>query len=372
MKKRNLSRSALLAGWLLPLLIMAVLGGLTWYIARQEKINQALRVAIEQTNVDSVARLLKQGADPNTLYRPQSGSIWQTLWRRMQHTGAQAAAENAPNPIQYTLHIYHYAAFRPESAEPSFRIIRLLIEAGASAKVTAPMSAPTSEKTSNLLSFSVVFLNISSFKEEMLRFLLQQGVDVDGKEGTGDTPLFDAANIKGGDEGSVKILLDAGADVNHVSSEGTALEAASWSSSPEVVGWLLDRGAQVNRTPTPGERRYRTALMQACERLETAKAALLLAHGANIDAQDNEGNTALMHVCGILEPKMERSTFVRFLLAYHPRLNIKNHDGQTALTILIAANKDADENYSDTAHLAYNKRRDAELVRVLKQAGATL
>jgi len=354
---------------------MAVLGGLTWYIARQEKINQALRVAIQQTNVGDVQNLLKQGADPNTLYRPQPGSIWQILWRRLRHTGAQAAAENAPNPIQYTLQTYMNPglfASRPENAEPSFRIIRLLIEAGASAKVTASFSDSEKEKTSNLLSFSVVFLNISSFKEEMLRFLLQHGVDVDGKEGTGETPLYEAAVIQGGDEGSVKILLDAGADVNHVSSEGTALEAASWSSSPEVVGWLLDRGAQVNRTPIPGERRYTTLLMEACERMHRTKAALLLRHGANIDAQDNEGNTALMHVCGILEPKMERSTFVRFLLAYHPRLNIKNHDGQTALTILIAANKDADENYSDTAHLAYNKRRDAELVRVLKQAGATL
>ena len=364
MKKRNLSRSALMAGCVL-LLIVAVLGGLTWYIARQEKINQALKVAIEQTNVGDVQNLLKQGADPNTLYRPQPGSIWQTLWRRMQHTGAQAAAENAPNPIQYTLQTYMNPglfASRPENAEPSFRIIRLLIEAGASAKVTAPMSASEKEKTSNLLSFSIVYLNISSFKEDMLRFLLQQGVDVDGKEGTGESPLYEAACIQDGDEGSVKILLDAGADVNHVSSEGTALEAASYYSSPEVVGWLLDRGAHVNTAPVPGERRYRTALMEVCERMNTAKAALLLAHGANINAQDNEGNTALMHVCNISEPKEERSIFVRFLLAYHPRLNIKNHDGQTALAILIEADSSVFPDHTGIG---------AELVRVLRQAGAT-
>lgn len=365
MKKRNLSRSALVAGCVL-LLIVAVLGGLTWYIARQEKLDQALKVAIEQTNVDSVARLLKQGADPNTLYRPQPGSIWQILWRRLRHTGAQSATEGAPNPIQYTLQTYMNPglfASRPENAEPSFRIIRLLIEAGASAKVTAPMSLPTSEKTSNLLSFSVVFLNISSFKEEMLRFLLQHGVDVDGKEGTGETPLYEAAGIQGGDEGSVKILLDAGANVNHVSIEGTALEAASFYSSPEVVGWLLDRGAQVNRAPMPGERRYRSALMEACGRMDTAKAALLLAHGANIDAQDNEGYTALMHVCSFSEPKEERSELVRFLLAYHPRLNIKNHDGQTALALLIEADRSVFPDHSGSG---------AELARVLKQAGATL
>ena len=103
--------------------------------------------------------------------------------------------------------------------------------------------------------------------------------------------------------------------------------------------------------------------MQACERLETVKAALLLAHGANINAQDNEGNTVLMHACNISEPKEERSELVRFLLAYHPRLNIKNHDGQTALALLIEADRSVFPDHSGSG---------AELARVLKQAGATL
>ncbi len=73
MKKRNLSRSALVAGCVL-LLLMSVLGGLTWRIAGQEKLNQTLMVAIHQEDVKQVAFLLKRGADPNALYQPNPRS----------------------------------------------------------------------------------------------------------------------------------------------------------------------------------------------------------------------------------------------------------------------------------------------------------
>jgi len=372
MKRQNLKRSALLAGSVL-LLCVATLGGLTWRTARQEKLNQALMVAIQHLNVGDVQSLLKQGADPNTLHQSQQGSIWQIIWRRMRHTGAQSASANTPNAIQYTFEAFEVRENETESNpqttswEPCFCIVRLLIEAGASAKV----SISDVGNSSNLLSCAIMELKDGSFKQEMLRFLLQHRTDVDGTEGTSDPPLFDAIYEK--DEPAIKILLEAGANVNHRSSNTLGSQpvlyvAAAYSSS-KVLRSLIDRGAQVNEVARDGG----TPLMNAISENKEDNALVLLAYGANINAQNNQGNTALILAC---EPeKSQGYNTVCFILKQHPRLNIKNHKGQTALVI---ANKPVDA--STFSHEMFiitqggiderNQKRK-QMVRLLKQAGAT-
>ena len=91
----------------------------------------------------------------------------------------------------------------------------------------------------------------------------------------------------------MKILLDAGANVNSQTNDGkTVLNLVASKIDCEHTGSikeLIDAGADVNK----GDNRGRTPLMQAAyyKRLRTVK--LLIESGANINTNDNNGNTAL-------------------------------------------------------------------------------
>jgi len=54
---------------------------------------------------------------------------------------------------------------------------------------------------------------------------------------------------------------------------------------------------------------------------------LLLGAGADIDAQDDDGNTALMYAIGKGRPEN-----IACLLAHHPNPKLKNASGNTALS----------------------------------------
>lgn len=95
---------------------------------------------------------------------------------------------------------------------------------------------------------------------EMLRQLLQCGVDPDSPCGFGETHLFGAAAL--GWTAAAKILIEAGADVNHRSDNGvTPLRACLYSSdsSPSMFRLLLEAGADPHQIDEDGE----TPAMQA-------------------------------------------------------------------------------------------------------------
>ncbi len=369
MKKRKVKSSVLLAGVLLLAAVPCVLIG---RMARQEKLNQALMAAIKQTNVEKVRILLKQGADPNARFRQQTGSLWQVVWRQLRHGGATPASDTAPNAIQYTLQNYmeYYIPDGPQpaSGESSFRIVRLLIESGASAKIIIAING----KPRCLLTLTLYGLEAHPARQAMVRFLLQHGANVDGREnGISDAeepPLLVATGY-GGDEQSVKLLLDAGANVYLTNLYGaTALQTASAYSSPQALKWLLERGAQVNGADKDGV----TPLMGAVESVRDGSyrdtdenLAMLMAHGANIEAQDKNGDTALIDACRNMSSKLVRS-----LLKYHPRTNTKNQKGQTALML-------ADKSVSSWGRSLIKEDREdlvqerKKILRMLKQAGAT-
>ncbi len=366
MKKRKFKLSAILACAAL-ILILTVLGGLMWRVARQKRLNQELVTAVQRTNIDEVQNLLKRGADPNARYHPHLDSFWQMIRVSMRLGGATPEPDHGPRAIEYALESNLFLDMPPEREEHMFRIVRLLIEAGAYARVTASMTKGSSY--SNLLTWAIYDLKAGPFKQDMIHFLLQHGVDVNGKEGTGWPPLNEA--LVQDDDQSVKMLLAAGADVNRIASAGeerkSALQLAIIYQKPtRVLIGLLEHGAQVNKPNFEGG----TAFMETLnpDGFETSAASVLLAHGANIDAQDSEGDTTLMRACDReCSPDL---TAVTFLLKHHARLDIKNHHGQTVLALAIKSWKSriaANSEFQDTVGPASWK----EVILLLKQAGAT-
>lgn len=171
-----------------------------------------------------------------------------------------------------------------------------------------------------------------------------------------DTQLRDAAGE--GKIGEVERLLTAGANVNSKGNfNWTALARADkaghkkisellikWGANPadllnkellDYAGWgdkkrielLLEKGAQVNARDISG----RTALMRAARHGQEEVCKLLIAQGANINAKADDGDTALMSAT-----EDNHKEICELLIAHGADVHAKNNKGFTALMTALA------------------------------------
>lgn len=131
-------------------------------------------------------------------------------------------------------------------------------------------------------------------REMMALFLRHSGLDsIRGSDF--ETALISAAY--GGNNAVITLLLENGANVNLQDDFDTPLTAAASSSHDATVTLLLEHGADVNLASSCGE----TPLMAAVDinrfatvssdRLQVVN--ILIAAGAELNARDNDGRTAL-------------------------------------------------------------------------------
>lgn len=114
------------------------------------------------------------------------------------------------------------------------------------------------------------------------KLLLEQpGIDVNGLNNAGESPLMMAA-LKGNVSGA-QMLLERGAKVNQPG--WSALHYAATGPEPKLVALLLERGAEINAASPNGT----TPLMMAAQYGSEASVELLLAHGADVN-RHNEKN----------------------------------------------------------------------------------
>ena len=112
---------------------------------------------------------------------------------------------------------------------------------------------------------------------EMVRVLLDYGVDVNIRNDVGFTPLYFAPNPYSNDPGAVRLLLDRGADPNLGRNGETPLHEASRYGKVEMARLLIEHGASVEVKGANGK----TALEIASGRRHDEFVKLLLEHGAN-------------------------------------------------------------------------------------------
>lgn len=130
--------------------------------------------------------------------------------------------------------------------------------------------------------------------------LIANGVDVNAIAACNRTALSLA--IQGGKIPVIQALLDAGADPNLPDETDDGLAAASplmqaastffATNRGDMVRLLIQSGANLNQQDSEG----RTALMHALGYSDMDVIETLIKAGVDLDIQDNEGNTALMQV----------------------------------------------------------------------------
>ncbi|MGI4791559.1 MAG: ankyrin repeat domain-containing protein [Janthinobacterium lividum] len=166
----------------------------------------------------------------------------------------------------------------------------------------------------------------------MMGLLLENGADPNlRRQPDMMTPLMLAVFMR--NHAMVDLLLDHGADVNAVQERAiseTALSTAAYKGDFALVQRLLKAGATIKDS--------QTALIWAGRDNDYAEdqrenyasiTGLLLEAGANINAQDVYGRTALMMVCG--ETLRSSASAVKFLLEQGADVNLRSRSGDSAL-----------------------------------------
>ena len=170
--------------------------------------------------------------------------------------------------------------------------------------------------------------------------------------------------------------------LNDVEGKFSPLHCAIYFSLPRIMRKLILEGAHINskdeesgQTPlilvTLGEGRR---ILDIHERVEDVQ--FLLSHGAEINACDDEGCTALLHAS-----RMGFMQIVRILLDNGADLEARNEDGETALIsasrgahieivrLLLAKGASIDSPIGEKALASASSRGYSEIVQILRDRG---
>ena len=224
-------------------------------------------------------------------------------------------------------------------------ILKLLLEAGGKVEDT-------------------LYSAIDKGQVDSVRLLLEHGADPNEPSPKGVLPLVQAMeNYKS--KGAIPLLLDNGADPNARGNDPVDRTPLFLTQDPEIGRWLLAHKAEVNARDKQGN----TPLMSALwNRTATNYIEMLLQAGAGIDLQNTNGNTALHYAVVAGSPDT-----VAILLAHKANPNIQNEVGSTPLDLAKSGSSGritgqllaADQNYLYTP----NADNEKNIADQLLQAG---
>lgn len=164
---------------------------------------------------------------------------------------------------------------------------------------------------------------------EEIRYFISKGVNINDKDNDGNTAFMNAASSNS-DIATLEMLLPSLKNINEINKEGaSALAMAVQNNSPEVVEYLIGKGADINVVDLKGDniaaylvQSYSARNIKSLE----PKMKILESKGLNFSAIQNNGNT-LLH----LALTKESLELLKNLEHFNININTKNKDGLTVL-----------------------------------------
>lgn len=177
--------------------------------------------------------------------------------------------------------------------------------------------------------------------EERARLAVKEGADVNFRDHEGKSPLL--LMLESQRMALAALLVEKGADVNAAARGSgkviggyTPLMAAIGHGDPGMTLLLLEHGADPNAVDEEG----RSALWLSLENSQFEILDILLAHGADIDLKDKDGSTPLMKFA-----YLNRYKRLQWLLEHGAGTNVRDNEGRTALMLAASRGK------TEAAHL---------------------
>jgi ankyrin repeat protein len=189
--------------------------------------------------------------------------------------------------------------------------LMLASERGLPDVVTALLKAGANPRATDNYGRSALLFAAGSGNAEVVHLLLEAGLNGNDKDKYGDTALMAAA--ASGNPESVRLLLTKGAKVN---TRNKRRQTALLSAAKEDSGFYIGEAGR-SAAEIPDESIHRDVVVK-----------LLLDAGARIEAQAWDGETALFSL---------DDDVIQELLRHHINLEIRDKNGDTALTETVAA-----------------------------------
>ncbi|KAK1637418.1 ankyrin repeat-containing domain protein [Colletotrichum phormii] len=163
--------------------------------------------------------------------------------------------------------------------------------------------------------------------KSLLDLFVEKGADIHDRSPSGNSLL----HVTSGNPVWLRILLDAGVDVNVANNDGcTALHGTM---SVESLSLLVEAGkAEINRRATLNGK---TPLLLSLGGYDTGVTLKLIEYGADCTIVDKDGNGPL-HIS--LQSYNSKPQIIEALLRAGADLNVRNKSGQTPLDIMFSRN----------------------------------
>ena len=306
-----------------------------------------LHIAVRKGRYDLVKLLLDRGADVNAkaLYAMDTEASVTPLRILLEGVGSGFLVVERESPINKS------AQFHKISKETKIAIAKLLIDRGADVNIKFSNNVGVAIGTSLSLLHTTAFTG----EREIAEMLIEKGVDINARDGKGETPLHWA--VRNGQNGVVELLISHGANINIKNHQDrtplqifTAPER-SYSVSPsarKIARLLVSKGAdsqlnskQLLKLGLQYDVREIVArflpedadMSQAGSFLHSAAnygsldiVKLLINRGINVNVRDENSNTALHFAV-----KERHARVISFLVRQGADVNARNKSGYAPL-----------------------------------------
>ncbi|PQE28738.1 ankyrin repeat protein [Rutstroemia sp. NJR-2017a WRK4] len=259
--------------------------------SKDDTFPSPLQVCVAGGDIDMVKRLLDLGAHPY-----DSGALWAAAYTgslpilRLLLRHNEKFVNFHLDDSQVNRNDYGRVAISTAILKRDYESTRLLLEAGVDVTCSPEIGFFGSFNGNNMVIHSTTLMALAAAISEMdiywVRVLLDAGADVNvclGEDLDGLDCIFDHLELTSPNiEEMVELLIASGAPINHCKSTFPPLHRAVSEDLPAMVRLFLLKGAHINLLPT--QNRGRTALQNAAEEDSVDMVVFLIESGADTNA----------------------------------------------------------------------------------------